>query len=59
VKTVDAKKASTGDEVQAKVNQDLKADNGQVVVPKDTVHNVAISLLQSQSPPAAYRVFDV
>jgi Icc-related predicted phosphoesterase len=23
------------------------------------VHNVAITLLQSQSPPAAYRVFDV
>ena len=36
VKTVDAKKASTGDEVQAKVTQDLKADNGQVLVPKDT-----------------------
>jgi hypothetical protein len=35
-KTVDAKKAGMGDEVQAKVNQDLKADNGQVVVPKDT-----------------------
>ena len=36
VKTVDAKKSSTGDEVQAKVTQDLKADNGQVLVPKDT-----------------------
>jgi hypothetical protein len=36
VKTVDAKKAGMGDEVQAKVNQDLKADDGQVVVPKDT-----------------------
>jgi hypothetical protein len=23
------------------------------------VHNVAITLLQSQQPPAAYRVFDV
>lgn len=35
-KTVDAKKAKTGDEVEAKVTQDLKAQNGQIVVPKDT-----------------------
>jgi hypothetical protein len=35
-KTVDAKKAKTGDEVEAKVTQDLKAASGEVVVPKDT-----------------------
>lgn len=35
-KGVDAKKAKTGDEVDAKVTQDLKAGNGEVVVPKDT-----------------------
>ena len=35
-KTIDAKKVKTGDEVEAKVTQDLKAGNGAVVVPKDT-----------------------
>lgn len=35
-KTIDAKKAKTGDEVEAKVTQDLKTQNGKVVVPKDT-----------------------
>jgi hypothetical protein len=35
-KTVDAKKAKTGDEVVAKVTQDLKTQTGEVVVPKDT-----------------------
>jgi hypothetical protein len=35
-KTVDAKKVKTGDEVDAKVTQDLKAASGEVVVPKDT-----------------------
>jgi hypothetical protein len=35
-KTVDAKKAKTGDEVVATVTQDLKANSGAVVVPKDT-----------------------
>jgi hypothetical protein len=35
-KSVDAKKVKTGDEVEAKVTQDLKAANGAVVVPKDT-----------------------
>jgi hypothetical protein len=33
---VDAKKAKTGDEVEAKVTQDLKSVNGEVVMPKDT-----------------------
>lgn len=35
-KTIDAKKAKTGDQVEAKVTQDLKIQNGVVVVPKDT-----------------------
>jgi len=35
-KSVDAKKAKTGDEIEAKVTQDLKAGNGEVIVPKDT-----------------------
>jgi hypothetical protein len=33
---VDAKKAKTGDEVVAKVTQDLKTQTGEVLVPKDT-----------------------
>lgn len=49
VKTVDAKKASTGDEVQAKVTQDLKADNGQVVVPKDTKMVGRVTDVQARS----------
>jgi hypothetical protein len=35
-KTVDAKKAKIGDEVDAKVTEDLKTKSGEVVVPKDT-----------------------
>lgn len=35
-KSIDAKKAKTGDAVEAKVTQDLKAGNGHVIVPKDT-----------------------
>lgn len=35
-KTVDAKKAKVGDKVEAKVTQDMKAQNGEVVVAKDT-----------------------
>ena len=35
-KTVDAKKAKTGDEVVAKVTQDMKTSTGEVLVPKDT-----------------------
>lgn len=34
--TVDAKKARTGEEVTAKVTQDLKASNGMMLLPKDT-----------------------
>lgn len=36
VKTVDAKKAKNGDEVMAKVTQDLKTTSGELIVPKDT-----------------------
>jgi hypothetical protein len=35
-KTIDAKKAKPGDEVVAKVTMDLKANSGEVIVPKDT-----------------------
>lgn len=35
-KTIDAKKAKTGDQVVAKVTQDMTSSNGQVVVAKDT-----------------------
>ena len=35
-KTVDAKKAKSGEEVTAKVTQDLKASNGMMLMPKDT-----------------------
>lgn len=35
-KTVDAKKAKTGDEVVAKVTQDLRTATGEVLMPKDT-----------------------
>lgn len=35
-KTIDAKKAKQGDEVVAKVTMDLKANSGEVIVPKDT-----------------------
>jgi hypothetical protein len=35
-KTVDAKKVKTGDQVEAKVTQDLKSVNGEILMPKDT-----------------------
>jgi hypothetical protein len=35
-KTVDAKKAKPGDQVEAKVTQDMKAVNGNIVIAKDT-----------------------
>jgi len=35
-KTIDAKKAKKGDEVVAKVTQDMKTTSGEVLVPKDT-----------------------
>jgi hypothetical protein len=36
-KTIDAKKAKSGDEVDARVTQDMKTTSGQVLVPKDTM----------------------
>ena len=35
-KTIDAKKAKTGDDVVAKVSQDLKTPSGEILVPKDS-----------------------
>jgi hypothetical protein len=35
-KTIDAKKVKTGEEVDAKVTQDMKSTSGEVLVPKDT-----------------------
>jgi len=35
-KSVDAKKAKNGDEIVAKVTQDMKTSSGEVLVPKDT-----------------------
>jgi len=35
-KSIDAKKAKSGDPIEAKVTQDLKATNGDLIVPKDT-----------------------
>jgi hypothetical protein len=35
-KTIDAKKVKTGDEVVARVTQDMKTNSGEVLVPKDT-----------------------
>ena len=35
-KTVDAKKAKSGDEVVARVTQEMKSGNGDLIVPKDT-----------------------
>jgi hypothetical protein len=35
-KTIDAKKAKTGDEIVARVTQDMKTPGGEVLVPKDT-----------------------
>jgi hypothetical protein len=35
-KSIDAKKVKTGDVVEAKVTQDLKAQNGQLILAKDT-----------------------
>jgi hypothetical protein len=35
-KTIDAKKAKAGDEVVAKVTMDVRADSGEMIVPKDT-----------------------
>lgn len=36
IKGIDAKKAKTGDQVEAQVTEDLKANNGEIIVPKST-----------------------
>jgi hypothetical protein len=36
-KTIDAKKAKSGDEVDARVTEDMKTTSGKVLVPKDTM----------------------
>jgi hypothetical protein len=35
-KTIDSKKAKAGEEIEVKVTQDMKNDNGEILVPKDT-----------------------
>ena len=35
-KSIDAKKAKTGEEVKAKVTEDMKTQSGEVLIPKDT-----------------------
>src|ERR1035441_9812518 len=48
-KTIDAKKAKPGDQVAAKVTMDLKANSGEVVVPKDTVVMGHVTEAQTRS----------
>ncbi len=48
-KTIDAKKAKPGDEVDAKVTQDMKAQNGELVVAKDTEVVGHITEVQARS----------
>jgi hypothetical protein len=48
-KTVDAKKAKVGDEVMAKVTEDLKSNSGEVVVPKDTKMVGRVTEVQAHS----------
>ena len=58
-KTIDAKKAKTGDEVEAKVTQDLKIQNGVVVVPKDTKvlgHVTAAQARSKDQPESQVRI---
>lgn len=48
-KTIDAKKAKTGDEVVAKVTQDMKTNSGDVIVAKDTKIMGHVTLAQARS----------
>lgn len=48
-KTIDAKKAKTGDEVVAKVTMDLKTTSGEVIVPKDTKITGHVTEAQARS----------
>ena len=48
-KSIDAKKVKTGDGIEARVTQDLKAGNGQVIVPKDTKVTGHVTEAQSRN----------
>lgn len=48
-KTIDAKKAKTGDEVVAKVTMDMKGNTGEVIVPKDTKITGHVTEAQARS----------
>src|SRR5258708_27847096 len=48
-KSIDAKKVKTGDEVEARVTQDLKAGNGELVVSKDTKVGGHVTEVQARS----------
>jgi hypothetical protein len=48
-KTIDAKKAKTGDEVVAKVTMDMKNNTGEVIVPKDTKITGHVTEAQARS----------
>ena len=48
-KSLDAKKLKTGDEVDARVTEDLKAGNGEVIVPKDTKVLGRVTEVQARS----------
>jgi hypothetical protein len=48
-KSIDAKKAKTGDPVEAKVTQDLKTESGQLLVPKDTPVRGHVTEAQARS----------
>lgn len=49
MKSVDAKKVKAGDEVDAKVTQDLKAGSGEIIVPKDTKMVGHVTAAQARS----------
>jgi hypothetical protein len=46
---VDAKKLKTGDQVEVKVTQDMKAGNGEIIVPKDTKVIGRVTEVQARS----------
>jgi hypothetical protein len=48
-KTIDAKKAKSGDTVEAKVTQDMKSQNGDLLLPKDTKVTGHITEAQAHS----------
>jgi hypothetical protein len=48
-KEIDVKKIKTGDVVEAKVTQDLKTDNGTVIVPRDSKVTGHITAAQARS----------